>query len=285
MRIVKTLLFASAALYFSSCQKTEAPTESLSLSRDVLAVTAADDSLVAVRTKLLTDSTWRYYEYYTNFNVAASKLIWKFGRTSNTLNLSLNRTKFNTNGTYTETTETGAQLPGSWAFLNGGTQLQTTNSYGTFVSNIRVLTANRFEWQASDGSNYGVELASFPTTDYTQTALALLTGKTWKYESYFLNYPLASADLAWYLGKPIVSLNLSLNRVTYNTNGTYSEIDQNGNTVTGTWQLLNSGTRLSVTPSSSGIAFVSDIKVLNATRLEWNRIDNNYYYYGSMIPQ
>jgi len=101
-------------------------------------------------TALITGQTWLYYEYFTSFNVPATTLAWKTSRSSNTLNLSLNRVHFNADGTYSEITENGTTLNGTWTFLNNQTGVQVINSLGTFVSTIQQLTTNRYEWLESN---------------------------------------------------------------------------------------------------------------------------------------
>lgn len=286
MRIVSTtlLLAASVALFLTSCKKTEAPTEKLPLNAFGLVDSTSVDSLIARRTKLLTDSTWRYYEYFVNYSQDSAKLVYKHGKSANAINLFSNRTKFNTDGSVYEITETGQQLYGSWALLNNGTQVQVTNPYGTFTSNIKELTANNFEWQSVDGGTYGVEKAVFPTTDYSQSATAKITGRTWKYLAYFTNYPLASANLAYRSNRtsnPI--LNLALNRVDFYTDSTYKQVSETGAISYGTWYLSQNDTRITVKQNGNYPSFTSVITVLTADRFEWNRVDNNYYYYGEQV--
>lgn len=286
MRIVSTtlLLAASVALFLTSCKKTEAPTEKLPLNAFGLVDSTSVDSLIARRTKLLTDSTWRYYEYFVNYSQDSAKLVYKHGKSANAINLFSNRTKFNTDGTVYEITETGQQLYGSWALLNNGTQVQVTNPYGTFTSNIKELTANNFEWQSVDGGTYGVEKAVFPTTDYSQSATAKITGRTWKYLAYFTNYPLASANLAYRSNRtsnPI--LNLTLNRINFYTDGTFRQVSETGAVSYGTWYLSDNDSKITTQQNGNYPAFTSVIKVLTADRFEWNRVDNNYYYYGEQV--
>src|SRR5258707_9865646 len=82
-------------------------------------------------TSILTGRTWVYYEYLTQFNVAATTLAWKTNRTSNTLNLALNQVKFNPDSTYSEIDQTGTIYTGTWSYLNNKTQVQVVNSKGT----------------------------------------------------------------------------------------------------------------------------------------------------------
>jgi len=286
MRLISKSLLAAAcvSLYLTSCKKTETPSETLPFNAFAVSDSTGTDSLIVTRTKLLTDSTWRYYEYYLNYSQDSAKLVWKWGKAFNQLNLGLNTTKFNTNGTYSETTQTGAIVNGTWSFLNNATQIRVVNSYGVFTSDIRELKANSFEWQSVDGATYGVEKASFPTTDYTTSATAKLTGKTWKYHAYFYNYPKAAATLAYRnIARSNPVLNLSMNQVTFFANGTFTEVDQNGTTYNGTWYLSNNDTRITTKVNGNYPEFSADIKVLTKDRFEWNRLDNSNYYYGEQV--
>ena len=70
---------------------------------------------------------------------------------------------------------------------------------------------------------------------------------------------------------------------TFNADGTTRETDERGTVIYGTWRMQNNNTELRV--SNSVGTFTSKVKVLTANRFEWNRLDNSYYYFGSMIPQ
>jgi len=106
------------------------------------------DNTPTTKTKmeLLTQKTWIFDEYITNYNSPTGSLVYKRGRANNTLNLSLNTTKFNTNGTETEINQNGQTVSGTWQFLNDETKTQTVNSIGTFTSNIVVLTEDSYIW-------------------------------------------------------------------------------------------------------------------------------------------
>jgi hypothetical protein len=261
--IVSGLLF-SLTLAFFSCSKSTDTTPNN---------TCADSSGV------LTSQTWIYYEYFKNFNDSAT-LAWKTSRTSNTLNLSLNQVKFNCDSTYSEIDENGNTLKGTWAYLNNGTQVKVVNSKGTFTSTIQVLTAKRYEWLAANG-NYGVMLPKNWTTDTTGGRLQLLTAKSWIYTEYFNKYNLSSPLLVWKTNKANSPLNLSKNVVKFNTDGTYTEITENGTTLNGTWTFLNNQTQVRVVNNNG--TFTSTIMLLSIDRYEW--LDTNGITYGEMVHQ
>ncbi len=98
------------------------------------------------KTELLTSKTWIYDEYFTNYNSANTALAYKRGKANNSINLSLNRSKFNTDGTTSEINQNGTSVPGTWKFINNDTQTQVTNAVGTFTANIISLTDDSFIW-------------------------------------------------------------------------------------------------------------------------------------------
>lgn len=267
--LVSLCVVALLATTSSSCEKDETPNP-------------ADTIVLSAKGKILTDTIWRYYEYYKDFQTSGSKLVWKTNRTANTLDLRLNKVKFNKDGSYWEITEKGDSLKGTWQFINNETQI-VVNGTTTFTSDIRVLTENQFEWEVVNGTTYGVMMKRFPESDKSKTAAQLLTGKKWKYETYFYNFPLASADLVWRIGKPNNTFTtLDQLTVEYKADGTSVETYKDGTVVYGTWSVNSDATRITVTPNG-GMSFVADIKVLNGTRFEWNRVDQSYYYYGEQI--
>jgi hypothetical protein len=237
-------------------------------------------------TGVITGKTWVYYEYFTDFTNTTTNLVWKTNRTSNTLNLSLNKVKYYTDGTYTEVTENGTTLNGTWTFLNNQTQVSVTNPVGTFVSTIQDLTSNRYEWLQSSG-RYGV-MIPVDTTGGSGNPIGdslvrrqLLTAQPWVYSEYFNNFNLTTPALVWKPNKANSPLNLSQNVVKYNNDGSYWEIDQNGNTFTGTWTFLSNMTQVQVS-NNTGL-YTSTIKVLNNDRYEW--LSSNGVAYGEMVHQ
>lgn len=103
--------------------------------------------------ELLTSKTWKYDEYFRNYNSSPTVLYYKRGKTSNLLNLDQNRVTFKSDGSYSEITETGATLSGTWQFLNNETEVQVNNINGTFTSTIIILEDQRYYWYDSFNSN------------------------------------------------------------------------------------------------------------------------------------
>jgi hypothetical protein len=115
------------------------------------------DSSITTKTKteLLTSKTWVYDEYFTNYNQAGTLVAYKKGKANNSMDLSLNKVRYNADGTYQETTENGTTISGTWKFLNGETQTEVTNVMGTFTSNVISLTETSFIWYDQSVGRYG----------------------------------------------------------------------------------------------------------------------------------
>jgi hypothetical protein len=230
-------------------------------------------------TRLLTSQTWVYYEYFEFFDSVRATLVWKRSPLVDSINLSLNQVQFNPDGTYSEITQTGAMLTGTWSYINNGKGTQIVNSQGTFASTIQSLTSQRYEWLAPNG-NYGVMVPLNQTIDSAGGRLALITSHPWVYQEYFFNFNLAVPSLVWKSDLPGAQLNLSQNVVKFNTDNTYWEIDQNGILYNGTWTFTNNQTG-TVVANSQG-TFSSQIELLDTDRFEWY---DGVNHYGEMVPQ
>ena len=103
----------------------------------------------------LTSKAWVYDEYFTGYNTSSTLLAYKRGKANNSMNMSLNRVKFNSDGTYQEITESGQQLSGTWKFLNNETSTEVTNIEGVFTATIMVLNDSKYEWYNSTTGRYG----------------------------------------------------------------------------------------------------------------------------------
>jgi hypothetical protein len=230
-------------------------------------------------TALLTSQTWVYTEYFEDFSAAQATLVWKRSPQKDSLNLSLNQVKFYPSGVYTEITQTGATLNGSWNYNNGGRGITVVNSEGTFASTIQVLTGDRYEWLAANGT-YGVMVPKDQPIDTAGGRMALLTAHNWVYQEYFFDFGNFAPTLVWKNNLPGASFNLSLNVVKFNPDSTYWEIDQNGVQYNGTWSFTNNQTGTTVTNSLG--TFISTIELLDTARFEWY---DGISHYGEMVPQ
>ena len=106
-----------------------------------------DNEKVKTKMELLTQKSWVYDEFITDYDESPTVLAYKRGKTNNTFNLSQVTVKFNSDGTYSETLQAGGSLAGTWKFLNNETQTEVTNSSGTYTATIINLSENSFIWQ------------------------------------------------------------------------------------------------------------------------------------------
>jgi hypothetical protein len=106
-----------------------------------------DNEKVKTKMELITQKTWVYDEFITDYDESPTVLAYKRGKSNNTLNLSNITVKFNTDGTYTETLQAGGTLAGTWKFLNNETQTEVKNTGGTYTATIINLSENSFIWQ------------------------------------------------------------------------------------------------------------------------------------------
>ena len=106
-----------------------------------------DDDKVKTKMELLTQKTWLYDEFFTDYDESPTVLAYKRGKTNNSYNLSQVTVKFNSDGTYSETLQAGGTLTGTWKFLNNETQTEVINNSGTYTSTIINLSENSFIWQ------------------------------------------------------------------------------------------------------------------------------------------
>jgi len=105
------------------------------------------------RMSILVSHTWVYDEYFRNYNSSNTILYYKRGKANPLLNLDPNRVTFFEDGTYTEITEFGTTLNGTWEFLNNEKGMRVYNSAGVFSSTIELLEDGRFYWYDNENSN------------------------------------------------------------------------------------------------------------------------------------
>ncbi|MEO9021280.1 MAG: hypothetical protein ABI237_16045 [Ginsengibacter sp.] len=105
------------------------------------------------KTELLTSKTWVYDEYFEGYNSSNTILYYKRGKSSNLINFGIDRVTFKSDGTYSEINETGETLNGTWALLNGESQLQVINTTGTYISTIVVLNNDNYYWYDPSRAN------------------------------------------------------------------------------------------------------------------------------------
>lgn len=116
-----------------------------------------------------------------------------------------------------------------------------------------------------------------------KTKMELMTGKTWMYDEYLRGYNISNTVVYYKRGKPNNLLNWDQNRVTFRTDGTYTEITPTGGTISGTWRFLNNETQYEVTNSLG--TWTTTFMTLEENKLTWlvPNVDNGTL--GKMIPQ
>lgn len=100
--------------------------------------------------------------------------------------------------------------------------------------------------------------------------LHLLTAHAWLYIKYYTNYIDSSnqGQLVYKRGGTKNTLNLDVNQVKFNTDGTVDEIDMNGNHVPGTWHFTNDEQTAYEVTNAFGTHY-TEINVLSAQKFEW----------------
>ena len=120
-----------------------------------------DSPPVSENLKYLTAKAWIYEEYYIDYGMPGSTLVYKLGRSKNSMNLSLNKVKFIRKGGYWEITETGEEMAGRWKFLNNETQTEVTNITGVYTANIIQLDANHLVWYDPSTGRYAKMIPAY----------------------------------------------------------------------------------------------------------------------------
>lgn len=105
------------------------------------------------RLELFTGVTWKYEEYHTGYNSSSPILAYKAGKANNTMDLTGDKVKYNTDGTVTEWLPDGSILPGTWHFLENETKYEVTNAKGTFLTTIVSVDEKNFFWMDTSPAN------------------------------------------------------------------------------------------------------------------------------------
>lgn len=113
-----------------------------------------------------------------------------------------------------------------------------------------------------------------------------LIAHPWIYNKYYIGYSDSSnlGVLNYLRGASDNKMNLDIEKVTYNANGTVDEIDQNGNHIWGTWKFGNNEQTLIIVENSYG--------VFNTVVVQLDRFNYKWHYpasdkterYGEFIP-
>jgi hypothetical protein len=205
---------------------------------------------------------------YSDFTSSGAYLLFKENRTAQIRPMWFVRYKFEPDGSFWEVRETGDTAHGNWSVVNSGTAIRAERSTGSGTAvdlfSVKVLTAERFEW-LNASNQYGVMRPGGYYPGMPADPVSYLTANVWKYEKYITDYDVTAARLSYRINKPNVTFNLTLNRVQFNTDGSYWEIDQNGQFITGTWSYSNG----MVTVNNYAGTFTSYIGWMESGRYEW----------------
>lgn len=112
-------------------------------------------AVTGTTSQMLSAGTWVYDEYFDGYDQPDPWLSWKPNQQNNYRNLSQNVVQFNADQTYREVDENGVTITGTWSLQANDMQLKVVNNRGTFISTIRHLSNDRFEWVSADGAIYG----------------------------------------------------------------------------------------------------------------------------------
>lgn len=112
----------------------------------------------------------------------------------------------------------------------------------------------------------------------TKSNFDLITAHSWMYNKYYTNYVDSSnkGKLVYKRGRATNKLVLDNSRLTLYVDGTSLEVDENGNSVHGTWHFTDLTQTKLVIHNYTG-AIYEDIVFLNRNNLRWVREGYNVY--------
>jgi hypothetical protein len=107
------------------------------------------------KTEMLSAVTWVYYEYFINYNQNNTTLAYKAYKPNNLYDLSKCRLKYNADGSYEETLETGEKVTGTWKFIENETKIELNVNERITTIKINYVAKTSFEWTSIDGNILG----------------------------------------------------------------------------------------------------------------------------------
>lgn len=217
------------------------------------------------RTQLLIGKTWQAME--VNDLSGCTNTHYVRGASGNTgANYNTLRFIFNADSTGTHTDTQGNTYPITWRFIAGDSSRITITvaaaSPVTYMWNMVDISANKLTETTAitttPGNNILVSATFAPVTPVTvtpptQTRTQMLTARTWMVEEVYNN---ASCTNTHYLrgGSANTGANYGIMRMTFNTNGTGSTTDTQGNTYPLTWTFTSPDERTLNINVNSGAA-------------------------------
>lgn len=246
--------------------------------KSVSVLTTDSAAIVSSTAKLLTNKTWLYTEFFSDYTNPSAELSYKRDKESNNpINLSAARVSFDSNGNYTEIAPDGSTIEGMWKLIDNGTKLRTVYNGGSNTSEIIQLDSTGFKWFDAANNTYG-KMSDSPYSPGYSVDFTKLTGKTWVYYEYFSNYVTTQSALVYKKERVSNALDLTLNKVVFNADGTFNEINENGQAFVGTWQIIN-GNQVQTTINFRST--VAEVISLDNNNFIWKNANGNTY--GKMV--
>jgi len=108
------------------------------------------DTTPKTKTEMISSVTWIYNEYYINYNEANTLLAYKRYKPIILYDLSKSKLKYNTDGTYTETLESGLNVSGTWRFIENETKIELHINQQVITIKVIFINATNFQWASSN---------------------------------------------------------------------------------------------------------------------------------------
>jgi hypothetical protein len=115
-----------------------------------------DDVVASSKKDLLCAVTWKYYQYYINYNQPNTQLVFSLNKQNNSLDLSKARIKYNLDGTYTEIDETGTRKSGTYKLNADETVIELSSNNTVTTIRIAIIDTKGFQWTSMDVNTVGV---------------------------------------------------------------------------------------------------------------------------------
>jgi hypothetical protein len=252
MKLSARILLAFAVIALTQCTKDPVPSPS---------PTPVVTKPIPPRTQLLIGKTWQAMEV-NNLSTCTNTHYVRGGSGNTGASYDPLRFTFYADSTGTHTDTQGNTYPITWKFVANDSQRMTITVIAstpvTYTWNMVEIAGNKFtQTTAINSSNVLTSATYVPTTNVTVAAPTLtrtqmLTAKTWKVEEVYSNVSCTNTHyLSGGAGNPS-SPNYGLLRFTFNSNGTGSTTDTQGNNFTTTWAFTSSDERnLQITVNGS----------------------------------
>lgn len=115
-----------------------------------------NEDTASTKKELLCAKTWKYYQYYINYNQANTQLVYSMNKQNNSQDLSKARIKYNLDGTYSEIDASGASSAGTYTLNADETVITKTSNNTTTTIRIAIIDTNGFQWTSMDVNTVGV---------------------------------------------------------------------------------------------------------------------------------